>query len=98
MNFESVHNYYEELVFEHILQHLVDEQGYQDQEFLEDVACVALNQLPARYIRHKVDTAFYQTDRELEEMHTRVADAVRTAVEHVQKHQEGARPATISNP
>ena len=98
MNFESVHNYYEQLVFEHVLKHLVDEQGYQDQEFLEDVACVALNQLPARYVRHDVDTAFYQTDRELEAMHTQVAEAVRTAVEHVRKHQGDKRPATISYP
>lgn len=32
-----------------------------DSDYLSDVACVALNRLPARYIRHEVDMAFYMT-------------------------------------
>ena len=33
-------------------------------ELLADVACVALNRLPPRYMRHEVDFAFYLSDRE----------------------------------
>lgn len=97
-NFESVHNYYEHIVFEYIIRELIGEQGITDQEFLEDIACVALNQLPARYVRHNVDTAFYQTDREQAEMEKAVAEAVTTAAEHVRRHQGDQRPATIPHP
>jgi len=31
---------------------------------LADVACVALNRLPARYVRHDVDLVFYLTEHE----------------------------------
>ena len=31
---------------------------------LADVACVALNRLPARYVRHDVDMVFYLTEQE----------------------------------
>jgi hypothetical protein len=31
---------------------------------LADVACVALNRLPARYVRHDVDMMFYLTEQE----------------------------------
>ena len=35
-----------------------------DGELLADVACVALNRLPARYVRHDVDLMFYLTEGE----------------------------------
>ena len=59
MNFENIHNYYEKLVLDHMHEHLIDRQGITDQNLLEDVACVALNRLPTRYVRHDVDTAFF---------------------------------------
>jgi hypothetical protein len=31
---------------------------------LADVACLALNRLPARYVRHDVDMMFYLTEQE----------------------------------
>lgn len=40
------------------------ERGLTDQRPLADIACVALNRLPPRYIRHDVDFAFYLTDDE----------------------------------
>ena len=33
-------------------------------DMLADVACVALNRLPARYVRHDVDMMFYLTEHE----------------------------------
>jgi hypothetical protein len=33
-------------------------------DMLADVACVALNRLPARYVRHDVDFMFYLTESE----------------------------------
>ena len=50
-----------------------------DPDYLEDVACVALNQLPARYVRHEVDLAFYIPVEERLEMERAVAQAVARA-------------------
>ncbi len=48
------------------------------------MACVALNRLPPRYIRHTVDFAFYQTEKERAEAEQLVRDTVRQAFEFVQ--------------
>ena len=62
-NFEQVHNYYERLVFEEVARRA---DGFPDfsNDMLGDVACVALNRLPARYVRHDVDLMFYLTEQE----------------------------------
>lgn len=84
MNFESIHNYYETLVTEYILNTLAREEGV-DQDFLEDVACLALNQLPARYVRHDVDMAFFLTTRERERMQSHIIEAVLDASRQVRE-------------
>lgn len=62
-NFEQVHNYYERLVFEEVVRRSAQYQNYST-DMLADVACVALNRLPARYVRHDVDFMFYLTEHE----------------------------------
>jgi hypothetical protein len=65
MAFETVRNYHEEAVFD-----AVNERAMQhpilgdDPDLLADVACVALNKIPSRYIRNKVDMTFYMDDGE----------------------------------
>ena len=93
MNFESVHNYYERLVFERIHELLVVGEGLRDEDFLEDVACVALNGLPAKYVRHDVDMIFYLTSDERTTMERMVREAVIQAREFVGKHREEKRLA-----
>ena len=83
MNIGNIHNYYESLVGEYLMQELDDEQ-LQDQDFLEDVACLALNRLPARYVRHDVDMAFFLSTTEREQMQTAVMESVGAAIEQVQ--------------
>jgi hypothetical protein len=63
LNFEQVHNYYERLVFEEVARHSEDHPDFTS-DMLGDVACVALNRLPARYVRHDVDLMFYLTEQE----------------------------------
>ncbi len=53
-------------------------------ELLADVACVALNRLPPRYIRHEVDFAFYLSERERSESDRQVQEAVDYAFGFVQ--------------
>lgn len=62
-NFEQVHNYYEHLVFEAVTRRAQAHPEFTP-DMLADVACVALNRLPTRYVRHDVDTVFYLTDQE----------------------------------
>lgn len=62
-DFEQVHNYYERLVFEGVANRADDYPGF-TADMLADVACVALNRLPARYVRHDVDLMFYLTEAE----------------------------------
>ncbi len=96
MNFEQLHNYYEQLVLNYITENLTGLTETEDHDFLEDVACVALNQLPARYVRHHVDLAFYLPQQERVEMEQSVRRAVETAREFVSKHRGDSRPETIT--
>lgn len=91
MKFDTIHNYYERLVFEHIMNTIGRDPGV-SQDFLEDVACLALNQLPVRYVRHDVDMAIFLTTREREKMQQRINEAVLSAVHLIHSHQgkEGA--------
>lgn len=79
---DSVHNYYEQLVFEQILRS--NDRANGDGEFLADVACVALNRLPPRYVRHDVDMTFFMTPDDLEDMADKVVKAVNEAIEYVE--------------
>jgi hypothetical protein len=53
-------------------------------DLLADVACVALNRLPPRYIRHAVDFAFFQGESEREQELQAVTQAVEFAFGFVQ--------------
>ena len=53
-------------------------------ELLADVACVALNRLPPRYIRHEVDYIYVLSDRERCASERALAEAVDYAFGFVQ--------------
>ena len=55
-----------------------------DSDLLCDVACVALNRLPPRYIRHAVDFLFYLTEHERREIDTAIEESVDYAFNFVQ--------------
>lgn len=76
---DDIHNYYEKLVTDHFTV-LKLEDKY-DTDFLADLTCVVLNQLPSRYIRHEVDMAFYLPASERFEMESNVKEAVAKALE-----------------
>lgn len=82
---DSVHNYYEQKVLQEIDRQLTGLEESTD--FIADVACVALNHLPPRYIRHNVDMAFYLSPKESREMDEKVASAVRRAVAFVNERR-----------
>ncbi len=84
-DFSSIHNQNEQAVQAAVLNGRGAHPALAaDAELLADVACVALNRLPARYIRHRVDYAFYLTEHEAAANDSAVADAVKYAFEFVQ--------------
>ena len=90
MDFTSLHNYYERLVFEYICERKVGEFPGRDDEFFQDVACYALTRLPARYIRHDIDMAFYLAPGERKAMLERVAEAVDGAADFIDDRRRRA--------
>lgn len=74
-NFEAVHNYYERLVVERIVQRH-EEFPHFTAEMFADVLCVALNSLPTRYVRHDVDMMFYMTESERRDGTQGIEDAL----------------------
>ena len=87
MVLENIHNYYEQLVLNR-LQEIIGQTD--DHDFMEDIACVALNQLPARYVRHNVDMVYYLTADEREAMQQQIEKAVTHAIEYVSAHRKTA--------
>ncbi len=61
---DLITNYYESLVYESIKRKLTGSAVALDDDYIADVACVALNRLPARYVRHIVDTRFFESEEE----------------------------------
>ncbi len=84
-DFTSVRNHNERAVYAAVRQHAERYPGIgHNAELLADVACVALNRLPPRYIRHEVDFVFYLSDRERVDSERQLLDAVDYAFGFVQ--------------
>lgn len=81
---DDIHNYYEKLVVQSFAA-LKLEETY-DADFIADLTCVVLNQLPNRYIRHEVDMAFYLPASERFEMESNVKVAVNKSIEFMKLH------------
>lgn len=79
---DSIHNYYEQMVIDQILRS--SDRAVTDTDFLADVACVALNRLPPRYVRHDVDMTFFLTPAELDTMVDKVVHSVNDALTYVE--------------
>lgn len=83
--FTTVRNHNERAVFEAVLSQAHRYPGVgNDGDLLADVACVALNRLPPRYIRHQVDYVFYLSERERSDSDRQLAEAVEYAFGFVQ--------------
>ncbi len=87
MAFENVHNYLEQLVFEEINRSVIEQQPNLNENLLEDIACVALNNLTPHYVSHNVYLAFYQSPAERKLIDSQVRNAVADAVTFVLSHQ-----------
>lgn len=93
VDFTSIRNHNERAVCEAVLGMATRFPGIAgNADLLADVACVALNRLQPRYIRHEVDFAFYLSERERQDGERQVDDAVEYAFGFVQaRHAMRAR-------
>jgi len=84
-DFSSIQNHHEQAVFRAVVDASPRYPAVANNpELLADVACVALNRLLPRYIRHEVDYAFYLSERERAEQDRSVCESVDFAFEFVQ--------------
>jgi len=88
---DFVHNYYERVVLQEIYHQSARVQNG-DRDFLADVACVALNRLPPRYIRHDVDMTFFMSPQDMMEIERKVSNAVSDALNYVESRERGEDP------
>ena len=80
---DSIHNYYEQRVIGHLAR--IKQLHQFDDSLLADIACVALNLLPPRYIRYDVDMAFYQSAREYQETEDKIRRAIEQAITFIKR-------------
>jgi competence protein ComFB len=88
VNYSSVYNFYEKLVFDYISTELSNRYTDCNEDFFLDVACYALTRLPSRYICHEVDMAYYLAPGEREEMAKWVKEEVTKAAKFIYTRQQ----------
>ena len=93
LDFSPIRNHHEQAVYRAVIEIAPHFPGLGHRpELLVDVACVALNRLPPRYIRHQVDLAFHMTEKERQDSEQLILDTVVYAFEFVQaRHAMRAR-------
>ncbi len=88
---DDIHNYYEHLVLERISELGIDKVKSPD--YLADLCCLALNQVPPRYIRYEVDMAFYLPQSERKQMEMNVEFAISKALKFLDDPERNKRNA-----
>lgn len=89
---DDIHNYYEHLVLERI-----DTLGLnktKNEDYLADLCCLSLNQIPPRYIRFEVDMAFYLPQTERQQMEMNAVNAVDKAISFLDQNKQSDKPKT----
>lgn len=86
MDATDIHNYYEHLVIDYMQTRVIPRLPERSNDFFLDVACYALTKLPARYMRHEIDMAFYLEPAERRAMMDEVEKTVEDAVKYIEKN------------
>lgn len=85
---DDIHNYYEHLILERI-EHLGLNKT-KSNDYIADLCCLALNEVPPRYIRFEVDMAFYLPQNERHQMEMNVSNAVKKAIQYLDEKRENS--------
>lgn len=82
----NISNYYEQLVIDRLWKIKEDSEVTLGQAFLEDVACLALNQLPISYVRNSIDKSVYLNEQHCYEMTQEVDRVILLAIQKVRSN------------
>lgn len=89
----DISNYYEQLVTDRLWEIVEDQAQPLSQVFIEDVACLALNNLPACYVRSRVDKGASVTEQQYQTMREAVDKAIIDAIDQVRDRPHDYREA-----
>ena len=90
MALEEIHNYYEDLVQQYV--RALELERTRSTDYISDLYCLVLNQLPAHYIRFGVDMVYFTSDEKRQEMDEKVSFAVSNAISWLDNEKQ--RPDT----
>jgi hypothetical protein len=82
---DDIHNYYEHLVLERI--EMLGLNKSKDEDYLADLFCLALNQIPPCYIRFEVDMSFYLAQSERQQMEMNAVNAINQALSFLARNR-----------
>ena len=77
----DIHNFYEHLVLSHL--EIMEVAKHKTPDYIADLSCIVLNQLPPRYIRYQVDMAFYLPQHERIQMEMQVKETIERAMSYL---------------
>ena len=83
---DDIHNYYEHLILERI--EILGLNSTKSEDYIADLCCLALNQVPPRYIRYEVDMAFYLPQNERHEMEMNAVNSIDKAIKFLDEHKK----------
>ena len=87
----NVVNYYEQLVADRLWKLTESSDEALSKSFLDDVACLTLNQLPPCYVRNSVDKGIHIGDSQQEAMAHAVDTAFQFAIQQVKNRPHEQR-------
>jgi hypothetical protein len=82
---DDIHNYYEHLVLDRI--QILGLNKTKKEDYLADLCCLALNQIPPRYIRFEVDMSFYLAQSERQQMEMNAVNAINQAISFLDQNK-----------
>lgn len=85
---DMIQNYHERLVFDHLRDLVRAGEIEANEDYVADIACIALNQLSPRYVRHSIDTTFYMTTEDLSRTMVNVRTAVNQSIRFLEKRRD----------
>ncbi len=94
MRLKTIYNFQELLVYERVQTFAASYESIKNEQELEDIACIALNSLMPRYVRHLANLQRHMTDDQRHTYETAADAAVRAAFEYVL--YERSRDAGVS--
>ena len=82
---DDIHNYYGHLVLDRI--ETLGLNKSKNEDYLADLCCLALNQIPPRYIRFEVDMSFYLPQSERQQMEMNAVNAINQAISFLDQNR-----------